>query len=149
MEGYKQNTTTSFETVVLVLNKSILPVQRYPLYRVSVLSSSTDTRLDKRLNKKWLLAAPIVESIHRHPRLHLMSGWMSGFCAFEGESQKKVLRIQCRKQGEPQCLEKCKNQPQLRASWNIRKDSARAGSPSASHWLSEIKEDVNSSLTQA
>lgn len=43
MERYRRKATLSFQAVVWVLNRFVLPVQTYPLYCVSKLSSSTDT----------------------------------------------------------------------------------------------------------
>lgn len=44
-----------------------------------------------RRRKKRALVAPTVDSIHRLPVLHPVSGWMSGFCAAEDKSQGRIL----------------------------------------------------------
>lgn len=58
----------------------------------------------------------------------------------------------CRERANKVSLDGRKRQEPASAEGSMkhrRRHNARAGSPSASHWLSEIKEDVNSSLTRA
>lgn len=123
---WRDTAAISFQAGVSVLNRFILPVQAYPLYCVSKLSSSTD--IGEKENKKWPLVAPTVDSIHRLPVLHPVSGWMSGFCVVKDKSQGRILTrslhhtlSQASKQGEHRWQEKART----RLSWGLHETSEK------------------------